>query len=141
MPPDFYLIVSAILIGIGGTAYFRARHRRDEQRRQRTLRTVPLRRIGETAVGERVRIRGVVERVVELRRVRGLLVGDGSGAVLVYAGGAALHPTRPPARGDAVTVVGNGRPIDRVLDGDAGGARLVFAGGEACPLYIVAGEV
>lgn len=140
VPPDFYLIVAAVAIAIGGSAYFRARFARDERRRQATLRSVPLVRIGDAPPGARVRIRGTVERAVERGRVRGLVVADGSGAALVYAGGATIHPDPLPSAGAAVTIVGSPRAIDRKLDGDGGGARVVFAGGEAHPLYIVAGE-
>jgi hypothetical protein len=132
--------MAAVAIAIGGTAYFRARFARDERRRQATLRTVPLVRIGEATVGARVRIHGIVERAVERGRVLGLVVGDGSGAVLVYAGGATVQPKPLPAEGAKITVVGSARAIDRRLDGDAGGARLVLAAGDDRPLYIVAGD-
>lgn len=140
VPPDFYLIMAAVAIAMGGTVYFRARFARDERRRQATLRSVPLVSIGEAPLGARVRIRGTVERAGERGRVRGFVVGDGSGAVLVYAGGAMVRPEPLPAQGAAVTIVGHARALDRRLDGDGGGARLVFAGGEAQPLYIVAGD-
>jgi hypothetical protein len=138
MPPDFYLIIAAVGVAFVGRAWFRARFARDERRRRRTVDRVPLCRIGDTAPGARVRIRGTVGRVVERARVRGFVIGDGSGDAFVYAGAAALlRRELLPAAGEAITVVGVARPVDRALDGDIGGARLVFAGGEAEPLYLV----
>jgi hypothetical protein len=138
MPPDFYLIMAAVAVAYGARAWFRARFVRDEARRRRTAETVPLQRIGELQPGARVRVSGTVGRVIERARVHGFVVGDGSGDVFVYAGAAALLKRATlPGAGEAVTVVGVARTIDRRLDGDLGGARLVFAGGEAEPLYIV----
>lgn len=138
MPPDFYLIIAAVGVAFVGRAWFRARFARDERRRRRTVDQVPLSRIGDTAAGARVRIRGTVARVVERARVRGFVVGDGSGDVFVYAGAAALLRRKVlPSAGEPITIVGVGRPVDRAFDGDVGGAKLVFAGGEAEPLYLV----
>ena len=138
MPPDFYLIVAACAVAFAGRSWFRARFARDERRRRRTVRRVPLARIGDARPGARVRIVGTVARVVERARVRGLVVVDGSGHAFVYAGAAALlERTALPSEGEPITVVGVARPLDRRLDADVGGAPLVFAGGEAEPLYIV----
>ena len=138
MPPDFYLILAAVGVAFLGRAWFRARFVRDEVRRRRGVDRVPLCRIGEAAPGVRVRIVGTVGRVVERARVCGFVVGDGSGDAFVYAGAAALlRRQQLPSTGEAITVVGVARPVDRALDGDVGGARLVFAGGEAEPLYLV----
>lgn len=138
MPPDFYLILAALIVAFGGRAWFRARFSRDERRRRRSAAKVALCRIADARPGARVRISGTVACVVERARVRGLVVADGSGDAFVYAGSAALlERATLPAAGDAITVVGVARAIDRRLDGDVGGAQLVFAGGEAEPLYIV----
>jgi hypothetical protein len=139
MPPDFYLIVAAVAVAYLGSAWFRARFKRDERRRRRTVGDVPIARIAATAPGQRVRIVGKVARVVERARVRGFVVEDGSGDAFVYAGAAALlERDKLPAAGDAVTIVGVARGVDRVFDHDVGGATLVFAhGGDGQPLYIV----
>ncbi len=138
MPPDFYLIIAAVAIAYAGTAWFRVRFRRDEARRRRTIAEVPLARIAATAPGQRVRIVGKVARVIERARVRGFVVADGSGDAFVYSGSAALLEREElPGEGDAVTIVGVARVVDRTFDRDVGGATLVFAGGEAEPLYIV----
>jgi hypothetical protein len=138
VPPDFYLIMAAVAVAFAGRTWFRARFVRDERRRRRTAEDVPLCRIGDTAPGARVRISGTVARVVERARVRGFVVADGSGDAFVYVGAAALLKRATlPGAGEAITVVGVARTIDRRLDGDVGGAQLVFAGGEAEPLYIV----
>lgn len=141
VPPDFYLIVAAVAVAFLGRAWFRARFVRDEARRRRGADRVPLCRIGDATAGARVRIVGTVERVIERARVRGFVVGDGSGNAFVYAGAAALlRRAAVPAAGESITVVGVARPVDRALDGDVGGARLVFAGGEAEPLYLVGND-
>jgi hypothetical protein len=138
VPPDFYLILAAVAVAFLGRAWFRTRFRLDEQRRRRTIGSVPLSRIGATAPGKRVRIVGHVARVVEVARVHGFIVADGSGDAFVYAGSAALlQRERLPVAGDAVTIVGVARPVDRRFDRDVGAATIVFAGGEAEPLYIV----
>ena len=130
--------MGAVAIGWAGTIYFRARFRREEARRRRTIAAVPEVRIGSAAPGQRVRIVGTVARVVERARVRGLIVVDGTGDAFVYAGSAALLARRElPAAGEPVTVVGVARPVDRAFDRDVGAAALVLGGGEAEPLYIV----
>ena len=100
---------------------------------------MPLARIAATAPGQRVRIVGKVARVIERARVRGFVIADGSGDAFVYAGAAALlERDKLPAAGDAVTIVGLARGVDRAFDRDVGGATLVFAhGGDGQPLYIV----
>ena len=138
MPPDFYLIMAAVGVAFLGRAWFRARFARDEQRRRRTVDRVPLCRIGDATPGARVRISGTVARVVDRARIRGFVVGDGSGDAFVYAGAAALlRRNALPAAGDDITIVGVARPVDRTLDHDVGAAKLVFAGCEAEPLYLV----
>jgi hypothetical protein len=138
VPPDFYLILGAVVVAFAGRAWFRARFARDERRRRRTAEDVALCRIADARPGARVRIAGTVARVVDRARVRGFVVADGSGDAFVYAGSAALlKRVALPSEGEPITFVGVGRIIDRKLDGDIGGARLVFAGGEAEPLYIV----
>jgi hypothetical protein len=138
VPPDFYLIVAAVAVAYVGSAWFRMRFRQDEARRRRTIRQVPEVRIAATAPGQRVRIVGKVARVIERARVRGFVIADGSGDAFVYAGAAALlERAELPVEGDAVTIVGVARPVDRTFDRDVGGATLIFAGGEAEPLYIV----
>ena len=130
--------MAAVAVALGGRAWFRARFARDEKRRRRTAERVPLHRIADAPPGARVRIAGIVARVVERARVRGFVVADGSGDAFVYAGSAALLKRAAlPLPGESITVVGVARAIDRTLDRDVGGARLVFAGGEAEPLYLV----
>ena len=139
MPPDFYLIMAAVAVAYCGTAWFRARFKRDERRRRRTVGDVPLARIAATPPGQRVRIVGKVARVVDRARGNGFVIEDGSGDAFVYAGAAALlDRERLPVAGDAVTIVGVARVVDRTFDRDAGAVRLVFAhGGDGEPLYIV----
>ncbi|MCU1278958.1 MAG: hypothetical protein JWM53_2504 [bacterium] len=130
--------MAALGVAFLGRVWFRARFVRDEGRRRRTVDRVPLCRIGDATPGARVRISGTVARVVESARVRGFVVGDGSGHAFVYAGAAALlRRDRLPDAGEPITIVGVARPVDRTIDADVGAAKLVFAGGEAEPLYLV----
>ena len=146
MPPDFYLVMAAVMIALGSRRFFHALEAARERRRRRTLGALPLRRIADVAPGARVKIGGTVERAAADRRGTSFVVRDGSGAALVHAGSAALLPAEGASHavarfdpGDPVTVVGVPRPGDPSLDGAGVEGRLVFAGAEAYPLYLVAG--
>ena len=84
MGPDIYLILAALAVAFGGRAWFRRRLVRDERRRKAQAQRLPLQPIVDAKPGARVRISGVVARVIDRR-----LDGDVGAARLVFAGGEA----------------------------------------------------
>ncbi len=140
--PDFVLCMIALSVALVCKRVLEARAA-DPRRQRRLVASLVPTPIGAARAGAPVKIVGTVERV-GARRGGSLVVRDGSGAALVYAGAAVLvGGGAPPAAGDEVLVAGVARPFDVRLD-DAehasDGAALVFAGSEAQPLYLAREE-